>query len=340
MAFTRGENIVELVSKDPTANGVLRFFLVRFTPACESLIGGCTYADMLTPTVESNWTEYTVYDDETIKNTILDCLQCHQPKGPATPKILRMQELRSDWNHWFYPSGFQSGGRKTRAGQFVNEFRTTHGTLEDYGAIPANRLFVSSDANSASKSRPAFLEGLVEHNGFQAQPNEYISITILQELQEMGTSPTWDGLYANSVAGVQIAVPFAGNPFDPAKITTMSTAYGDTMNGTLPRDQMPDIRDVFLDSALADLSFRPKAGLNGRGIMTHMCQHCHNSNLDQTLSRARFNIQRLDLLSRIVKDEAIRRLQLPVESAEKMPPARFHTLSNRERDLVIQELMN
>jgi len=110
------------------------------------------------------------------------------------------------------------------------------------------------------------------------------------------------------------------------------------MAGSRPRDQLPDIRATLLDSALPYMSVRPKPGLDGRGILVHMCRTCHNSQLDQTQSRALFNIDTLDQLPRMVKDTAIARLQLPDTDAKKMPPVRFHALSDAERALVIQEL--
>jgi hypothetical protein len=103
-----------------------------------------------------------------------------------------------------------------------------------------------------------------------------------------------------------------------------------------------DIRDVFADTALSDLQFRPSADLvaagDGRGIMTQMCQQCHNPSLDQTLTRARFDVTKLDTMSRAEKDVAITRLQLPVTSSRKMPPERFRALSDAEIQIVVQEL--
>jgi hypothetical protein len=72
--------------------------------------------------------------------------------------------------------------------------------------------------------------------------------------------------------------------------------------------------------------------------MVQMCQHCHNSELDQNISRARFNVEDFDNLSPEVKAEAITRLTLPDDAAQKMPPALFHTLTDEARDLVIEEL--
>jgi hypothetical protein len=110
------------------------------------------------------------------------------------------------------------------------------------------------------------------------------------------------------------------------------------MAGTLPREQLPDIRDTVLDAALPDMSIRPKPGLDGHGILVHVCAMCHNSRLDPTVSRARFNVEHLDALPREEKDLAIARLQLEDGDVHKMPPVRLHVLSTAERDLAIQEL--
>jgi hypothetical protein len=115
-------------------------------------------------------------------------------------------------------------------------------------------------------------------------------------------------------------------------------AYRAVMAGTLPRDQLSDTRSIFLDSALPAMSIRPKPGLDGRGILVHQCSQCHNSRLDQTLTRARFNVMTLDAMSRQERDTAIARLQLPDDDPLKMPPPRFRVLSTDELALVIAEL--
>ena len=65
--------------------------------------------DLLTPAVERDWTEVTPYAEEDVENTVLDCRPCHQPAGPGTPKLLRMQEIATPWTHWFFRSS--EGGR-------------------------------------------------------------------------------------------------------------------------------------------------------------------------------------------------------------------------------------
>jgi mono/diheme cytochrome c family protein len=229
--------------------------------------------------------------------------------------------MANPWAHWFYVERPQNLAT-------MMDFHAAHGT-EDYAGIPSNLV---------DPSRPLSLQRLLTNNGFGTQPNAFDSTKIQTELMS-GSSATWAGLYAKAVAGTEIAPPYYGIPqTDPAKTAPMIQAYQQWRMGALASAQLPDISDTLLDRALADLSIRPKAGLDGRGILTQMCAQCHNSRLDQALTRARFNVERLDQMSREERDEAIRRLQLPDADRRKMPPARFHSLSDAERDLVIAEL--
>ena len=317
LSFARGEPLVEMVANDPAAN-TLRFFLVRFHPACEP---SCTFGDLQTPAIESGWTSYTIYDDATIKNTTLDCLSCHQPNGPSSKKILRMQELQNPWGHWFYPE-------RPATLQIVQDFQAAHAN-DAYAGIPYVNVY---------NTRPFQMMFMVSNNGFATQPNAFDTLQINNELAANGTSPTWDAVYANAVAGTAIPVPYYTNPFDPTKLAAATTAYHQAISGSLPLAQMPDVSDVFLDSALPDMSVRPKAGLDGHGILVHMCRMCHNSSLDQTISRASFNIDTLASLPRAEKDKAIARLQLPDTDAQHMPPKRFHELSPSEAAAAISVL--
>jgi hypothetical protein len=320
MAFARGEPFVELVANDPQAQ-TLRFFLVRFRPACEAAAAGCSSADLLTPAIESGWVDYSVYDDEALEDTTLSCLSCHQPGGRGTRKILRMQELLNPWAHWFYVEHQPNQA-------VMMDYHAAHGT-EDYAGIPSHLI---------DPSRPIALQRLVQNNGFAQQPNAFDTKQIEMEMAS-GSSATWTALYARTVAGMEIPTPYHGIPqTDPAKVAPMIQAYQQWRAGALPSDQLPDIRDTLRDDALADMSIRPKPGLDGRGVMVHMCQRCHNSRVDPSLTRARFDVERLDQVPREVRDEAIRRLQLPAADRRRMPPVRFHELSDAERDLVIAEL--
>jgi len=184
---------------------------------------------------------------------------------------------------------------------------------------------------------PAALEGLVENHGFQLQPNEFNTGKILDQ----GVSTTWMTLYANSKSGTDIPPPYHENRVtDPAKLAAATTAYKNAMAGT---PLTTDIRDVFLDSAMSDLTFAPSPDLvtanNGTGIMVQICQQCHNPSLDQTETRAKFDVTKLSTMSREEKDKAILRLGLDPTAFRRMPPPRFRGLSPSEIAIVTSALM-
>jgi hypothetical protein len=331
MTFTRGETFVELATKP--MNGPLSFYLVRFALGCTG-DASCAPGDLLTPASEKNWASWTLYEDEDLGNTIFDCLECHQPDGPNGQKMLRMQELHDPWTHFFKTD--RPGGKA-----LLDDFHAAHGTDEDYGPIPAALI---------DKSDPSKLSDLLVQDGYGTQPNEFLSAQIEMEVKQSnpnepqqntppGMSATWTTLYMKAVMGTEIAVPYHDvKVTDPTKLMTMTSAYGAFKKGTMPAAMLPDIRNVFLDSALPEMSIRPKSTLDGRGILVHMCTSCHNMRLDQTLTRARFNMDAYDSMSRDEKDKAIRRLQLTSDKRGHMPPEMVRMLSDSELNAVVTEL--
>lgn len=324
MGFARGEQFIELVANDPTRNNELNFYLVRYRQACNEQPSGCTPGDLLTPAVESNFTSYSLYQDIDVKDTVFDCLQCHQPRGPNTRKILRMQELRSPWGHWM-------SANETAANlQTLTDYKRAHAAGEVYAGIPGQAI---------PNSSPRALESFLVARGFGTQPNAFDSSAIL----DRGDTAAWRALYAKAMSGDEIPPPYHENRVtDPVKLRTLADAYKAVANGAMPVAMLPDLRDVFLDAALPDLSFRPATSLvqarDGKGILVQMCGQCHNARLDPSISRASFDVTKLDTMSRGMKDIAIHRLTLPKQAFRRMPPARFRELSAEEIDLVTQEL--
>jgi hypothetical protein len=72
--------------------------------------------------------------------------------------------------------------------------------------------------------------------------------------------------------------------------------------------------------------------------LVQTCQQCHNANLDMTLSREKFLVDQLDQMSHDEKELAIERLQLADDSRLAMPPVLFRTITDEERQLMIDEL--
>ncbi|HEX9102482.1 MAG TPA: c-type cytochrome [Polyangia bacterium] len=337
MGFVRGSQLVEVIAHDAQANE-LDFYLVRFLQDCNASSSGCTPGDLLTPAVEKDWRSVTLYDDEDLKNSVLDCRHCHQPGGPSTPKMLRMQERRAPWTHWFRNNANEPGGVT-----LVQDFQAAHGQSEDYAGIPASLL-------DTPRSDPLVLEALVDNDSVSPQPNEFATAKIEQQVRQsnpaepqsnmpMGQSATWQQIYDVAAGGSAIPVPYHDvKVTDPSKLASLSAAYRSFVDGTLPARALPDLRDVLLDGALADMGLRPRAGADGQAILQQMCQRCHNSTLDQSISRANFNVESLATMSRGQKDQAIARLTAPASSPTLMPPARFGSLSQQELQTAVDFL--
>jgi hypothetical protein len=322
LGFARGEQLVELAAYDPGARdgkGNLAFFLVRYEQKCNAT-GSCTNAELLTAKTEVGWQNVSVYSQDDLKNTTLDCLQCHEPNGPGSRRILRMQERKAPWTHFF--AAFTTGGS-----QLVTDFTTAHGS-EGYGPIPAGRI---------AASNPAALEQLVERAGCAPQPNEFDSMAIEVERCSGDTTtanppPSWQRVYDVARAGDAIAVPFYDwRVTDPNKVVSASVAFAGAM---VAGGNVPDVRDVFRDDVATSLGFVPAPSENARAILAQTCRHCHNAGLDQTLSRARFDVDRTDTMPAAERALAVARLRLPESDAKHMPPARFHSLSPAEIESV------
>ena len=328
LAFDPGEQFVEVAVDDTTKN-TLNFYLVLFDKACGA---SCTTVDLLTPNLVKGWSNVRVYEDETeVNNTIADCHVCHDPQNTGN-KILRMQEIKPPFTHWF--STQTEGGRALLA-----DFHKAHGTAEDYGPLPAALV---------DKSDPSLMAKFITQAGFGDQPNVFDSAAIEAEVKAaesaqpvnntpMGSSHTWQSIYNNAVAGQFIATPYHDvKVTDPAKCEAMGKAYQDWLAG---RSQtLPDIRDVFLDAGLRDMGFAPKMNVDGRTLLKQMCQECHNAQLDPMVTRDKFLVDTLDQMSREEKDLAIKRIQTSKFTVLTMPPLLFRTVTDQERQLMIQEL--
>jgi hypothetical protein len=308
---------VELVARDPVRND-LNFYLVSFEQACNASANGCSPADLLTPAVESSWTGVTVYADVDLKNTILDCLHCHQPAATG-PKMLRMQELRDPWTHWF------------------RDDRPSNVLLADYRAAhPPDEVFAGMPGPMVDSSDPSDLEDLLRAEGYATQPNEFPTAAIEAEGIE---GAAWQAIFANVLSGAQIPVPFSGiRAADAAKLTAAAASYKAVVTGAAAPSTLIDFRDIFTEQAMLGMSLKARPGLNANQILVQMCQRCHNPSLDRTISRARFDTTALATMTRAEKDIAIERLLLPATSKRRMPPERFGSLTAAEIQLVVTEL--
>lgn len=336
MSFNRGDQFSEIAVAD-RVDQEFRFYVLRWEQECNERPEGCTPGDLLTEAVETDWRNVTLYDEPALANTVLDCAPCHQPDGPSSPKMLRMQEFDSPWTHWFY--------KNTEGGGAL---------IEDYAAAKGDESLANLPRDRIDYSPPGGLQLLVGSRNHD-QPNAFDSELIEREVRESaaasggnqpmdnriaGTSPTWRAAYDRAQRGESIPVPYHDvKVTDPEKLARMSEAYQAYRRGDLAREDLPDIRDVFPDDEqlLAEMGIMTEPGLSGEAVLIQACSQCHNDRLDQSQSRARF---RADLrgLSREQKDLAIARLMLPANNPHAMPPARLRVLSDEARQRAIEVL--
>ncbi|NUP13906.1 MAG: hypothetical protein HOW73_48340 [Polyangiaceae bacterium] len=328
LAFTRGEQFVELAARDRETNE-LRFFLVRFEQPCQQQPGGCSAFDLYSPAVEKGWSTVSVYDDLDLRNTTFDCLVCHQPRGPQSERVLRMQELKLPWTHFF---------RANTAGRgLLSFYYSAHDPAEPYATIPGRIIH---------DSQPTSLEGLVENEGFAHQPAEFPTMHISIELAAPGADPhssaAWKRYEGDALASGIFPVPFPlANAASIPKLKEAARAYRAAM--ALPetdpaRHSMPSLVDLHRDDARVMAGVVPPKGASGKTVIERVCRRCHNSNLDQTVSRARFNADALDSMTAEQKRLVLDRIRLPRSSRRAMPPVRAGEL-DAEAIAAIEEVL-
>jgi hypothetical protein len=321
LAFTRGVQEVELASRDRTT-GELRFFLVRFRRACDDASDGCTTADRFSPAIESDWTSVSVVDDAALVNTPLDCLTCHQPGGPGTTKMLRMQELELPWTHFF--RGLDSGQA------LIDDFRSAHPAAESYAGIPGRKI---------AHSQPTRMQGLVENEGFRAQPHLFPGAQLGFDFGRgvaPASNPAWYSLYDGALGSFGLPVPApSARPYDLPRLREAAAAYREASVGRRP---YPDLEGLLSEDAEWQSGFRPKPGSSGLDILEQTCKRCHHAALDPTLSRARFDVSRIDSMDDAAKRAVVDRLLLSADSLLKMPPPRFAHLTPKEVARVAEAL--
>ncbi|MCC6521813.1 MAG: hypothetical protein IT373_04060 [Polyangiaceae bacterium] len=310
LAFTRGEQFVELVTRDG-ASGDLRFFVLRYEQRCNAEPGGCDAFALFSPETERDWRAVDLYDDRDLGNTVADCNVCHQPGGHGSPRVLLMQTRVTPWNHFFRFN--RDGGAK-----LYGMFRLAHGGDEPYGGLSARVLALSN---------PAELEGLVENEGNLEQP---VGIPARHG---------WPSLYERLVRG---EIPNLGyldfDTADEPRLFEAAARYAAVRAGRAPRATAPSFADLLRPRVRTHVGLAPPPGASGREILVSMCRRCHNPSRDPSLGRARFDVDALERLPEAELERAVERLLLPPGTRTRMPPDRLASLSGDEIARAVAEL--
>jgi hypothetical protein len=328
LGFVRGEPFVEVVSRD-TTSGEYNFYLFTFERQCD-YDTGCDLASLLTEELERGWTAFSIYTEDDIENTSLDCRSCHQPGGVGTPKILRMQELESPWLHWF-PQRFVQRTSSDRL--LTAQFLEAHRVDDAYAGIPIASIESGIDEGSGAQ-----LEALLVAEGQDAQPNVF-DPRIEAQAKDGQQSPLWEQQFAVTLTGEAIGVPYPqADVTDPARRAASVQSYIDVVSGAAPRESLLDLRELFSEDAKQKLGLVPPPGADGLTVLTQVCSRCHDGRGNPELTKNAFNVKALAEMSREEKDNAIARLQEPVGSLLRMPPWRAASLPPAELQSAINEL--
>jgi hypothetical protein len=315
VAFSRGVQQVELAALDHQIKDQYNFYLLHFRQRCNLAANGCNPGDLYTPAIEADWQSLALEDDEDLKNTPSDCRQCHQRARPRA--ILLMREYYSPWTHLF--------GQDVREPQNFPE--PTGGTLlRDYRKAKGDEPYAGLSNDVLNNTVGISLQRMVPQ-----QPLVFRGSQIFGERwpwkdgQYPATpqrSATWDGSFAAFRRGEQLALPFyAPRASDPQKQATLTEAYQRYLTGELAAAQLPDFADIFPDDprTRAEIGLQTEPGVTPAETLIEACGTCHNDVLDQTITRARFNIA-LSKQSRAGRQQAIARIQLPRDAPGAMPP--------------------
>jgi hypothetical protein len=315
VAFSRGIQQVELAALDHQIEDQYNFYLLQFRQACNLAAEGCSPGDLYTPAIEGDWQSLALDDDEDLKNTPSDCRQCHQRARPRA--ILLMREFYSPWTHLFgedvpEPQNFP----EPTGGTLLRDYRRAKGD-ETYAGL-SNDVLNSTIGISLQRMVPqqplVFRGSQIIGERWPWKDGQYAATP--------QRSPTWDGSFAAFRRGEQLALPFyAPRASNPQKQAALTEAYQRYRTGELEAAQLPDLADIFSDEprTRAEIGLQTEPGITPAETLIEACGTCHNDVLDQTVTRARFNIA-LSKQSRDELQHAVARIKLPRDAPGAMPP--------------------
>ncbi|HET8938407.1 MAG TPA: hypothetical protein VFN67_33415 [Polyangiales bacterium] len=335
MAFQRGVQKAEVIveARNP---GFFNFYLFQFDQACNDKPEGCSPGELFSPSVEQAWQRVALQDDEDLKNTPNDCLQCHQ-RGQF--RQLLMRELNNPWTHFFQPL-------PTMPGQFLGPGVQGHDLLQDFLDARGDELYGGFDPKKVVGLAPFVLESTVGSD----QPVLFDAPGIENERfpynngypDEPGPSPTWQAGYDAFKNGEQLALPYLeARVTDPDKQRERSEAYTRYRNAELDEHELPDFADIFPDDpqVRARIGLQTEPDASAEEALIQACASCHNNVLDQTISRARFNVD-LWQLNRAELALAVERLQRKPGTRGVMPPPEARQLDPEVRQRLLDYLEN
>jgi hypothetical protein len=246
-----------------------------------------------------------------------------------------MRELDSPWTHFLFPPAFQEVLPGDHGGELTRDYLAAKGdepyagasmAALDPGSVFELQLLVG-EPQPLLFDAPEILIERYPHgpDGYPAQPRP---------------SPTWEAGYEAFKRGEALSQPYLDTrATDPAKQASLSAAYQRFRAGEITAEELPDLGDIFPD----DPSLRARIGLqtepfaSPQQMLIQACGSCHNDVLDQSISRARFNID-VSRLDRAELDLAIERIERDRTAPGAMPPLEARELDPGARSFLIDYL--
>jgi mono/diheme cytochrome c family protein len=339
LAFTRGEQFVEMVALD-TKTYDYNFYLLAFEQSCNT--SSCTPEQLLTEAIEHDWTGWTLYSDADLADTPLDCASCHLPYGSGTHKLLLMRQLADPWIHWGDFRGVNEGADCSQDGPTVNPGRHIPGEGLDvltklegpdgrYAGIAVAEL-------NASKSGRLFSDFMVDArlrindspygSNYPQSELELDSARILCERLKQGTNITWEQYRADLTSRGLPVAHHQSDVLDAEKRRELITDRASVL-ARHAEDDAFDVAASWMDEDVAaDVGLLPRESDGGRQILTQMCVRCHSNSAPPGSKRARFNAERLTRIEPSTAQAIRHRIRLAATSPKLMPPRRAGRLTS------------
>lgn len=332
LTYQRGVQRLELATRDRQTYLPI-FYLLTFEQACNQREGGCTPGELFTPEVERDWRNVGISEAEDLKNTPLDCRQCHQ-RGLEHP-VLLMRELQSPWTHFLFPVESTDGTPGITGADLMRDYLNAKGD-ELYGGLAVDTIASLGPFKLQTivdvKQPLLFDSPGIQNERWSYGPDGYAS--------EPQPSAKWNAAYEAFKRGEQLALPYVEQrAIDERKQAELGKAYQRYRAGALEARELPDLGDIFSDDpyirARVGLSTEPDA--TPEDALIQACGSCHNDVLDQSISRARFTIA-LARLDRAELNVAIDRVSRPRDAPGAMPPPEARQLEAGVRERLLEYL--
>lgn len=337
LAFSRGEQFVELVALD-TNTYDWNFYLLAFEQACNA--SRCTPEDLLTEKIERNWTQWTLYSEQDLVDTPLDCASCHLPYGKGTHKLLLMRELPDPWLHWGDFHGVEESADCSQDGPITTPERRVPGeglavlqALEGasgrYAGVPVPELYEAKSGRNLSDFVVDSILTITESPYGRDFPQGgflFRGAPILCERLD-GESHTWEQ-YRAELTELGLPVAYHGEDvLDPARRAELL----EDRAGVLRRheqDSAFDVASSWMDRGVAEaVGLIPREQDSARQILRQMCVRCHSKSAPPGSHRARFDAGSLDRIDPDTARAIRERIRLPRTSPKLMPPLRSGELT-------------